>query len=96
MNSLRYWLFKEKGTKCVCCGLEGKFFAVESSHGSNQWHLNLYAVDKNGNEILMTKDHIMPQSKCKTDDKFSLDNLQPMCTICNGKKKDKTLMELQE
>jgi 5-methylcytosine-specific restriction endonuclease McrA len=44
--------------------------------------LNLYAI-KDGLEVLMTSDHIIPRSK---GGPTILENLQPMCHICNGRK----------
>lgn len=89
--SKRYSVFMKKGTKCVSCGAEGKFFALEKhkKQKTDRYHFNLYAFTKNGNELLMTKDHIIPKSK---GGKNSLINLQPMCTRCdkmkgNGDKK---------
>ena len=78
-------MFKFKGTTCVYCGLEGTFFAVERHPNAMGWHLNLYAVDDIGDEVLMTKDHIVPRAKGGPN---TLDNLQPMCTLCNGDKAD--------
>ena len=87
MNSLRYQTFATKGVKCVKCGIEGKFFALEQDkyQPSEYWHFNLYGIDESGNEVLMTKDHIVPASKGGKD---RLKNLQTMCTHCNAKKKD--------
>lgn len=79
-NSQRYQTFFTKGTKCVCCGIEGKFFAKEKYHKDKRYHLNLYALDANGNEILMTKDHIIPVSKGGLND---ISNYQTMCEPCN-------------
>lgn len=78
----RYKLFFIKGYTCVDCGLEGKYFALEKDKKANRYHLNLYSV-KDGEEILMTKDHIIPKSKGGIDE---LNNYQTMCRICNGKK----------
>lgn len=79
----RYKVFFTKGYKCAKCGLEGKYFALEKSvPEEGRYHLNLYAL-KDGEEILMTKDHIIPRSK---GGKNRLENYQPMCTICNHKK----------
>lgn len=82
-NSERYKTFKEKGTKCVTCGLEGKFFALEKHKSSKNPHFNLYGIDTEGNEVMMTKDHIIPKSK---GGKNYIDNYQTMCSICNCKK----------
>ena len=85
MNSLRYQTFMKSGLKCVCCGIEGNFFAKEKGKGSDLdlYHFNLYAVNDSGKEVLMTKDHIIPSSLGGNDD---LNNLQTMCTICNSLK----------
>lgn len=55
-NSLRFRTFFEKGCNCSKCGIEGKFFAKERhKNNDNSYHLELYAVDSDGNEIIMTK-----------------------------------------
>ena len=85
-NSQRYQTFFTKGCKCVVCGIEGKYFAKERHLQDKTYHLNLYAVDDNGNEILMTKDHILPRSKGGIDD---ISNYQTMCKLCNEAKGNK-------
>lgn len=86
MASDRLRCFAKHGTKCVHCGIEGKFFAVERHFAENSgYHLNLYAV-KDGEEVLMTKDHIVPLAK---GGKNRLKNYQTMCTDCNIEKGDK-------
>lgn len=60
-NSQRYQTFFTKGTKCVCCGIEGKYFAKERGDKDVSYHLNLYAINDAGEEVLMTKDHIIPK-----------------------------------
>ena len=82
-NSQRYQTFFTKGIKCGCCGIEGKYFAKEKVTCDKSYHLNLYAIDENGKEVLMTKDHILPKSKCGQD---HVDNYQPMCVRCNKAK----------
>jgi 5-methylcytosine-specific restriction endonuclease McrA len=82
-NSQRYQTFFTKGTKCVCCGIEGKYFAKERDRKSDVYHLNLYAIDENGEEVLMTKDHIIPRSKGGKD---NISNYQTMCERCNEAK----------
>lgn len=86
-NSQRYQLFFTKGTKCACCGIEGKYFAKEKRLKDKSYHLNLYGVDDNGQEVLITKDHIIPKSKGGKDE---LDNYQTMCVRCNKRKGNKT------
>lgn len=93
-NSLRYQTF-DRNLTCVECGLKGRFLALEkclSDIGGDEgdkegqgYHLNFYALDENGKEILMTKDHIIPKSKGGPD---HINNMQTMCTHCNAKKKD--------
>ena len=87
MNSQRYQTFAKKGIKCVHCGLEGKFFALEqNSSGTNnpdRWHFNLYGIDEKGQEVMITKDHIIPRSKGGIN---HISNYQPLCSICNGLK----------
>lgn len=85
-NSQRYQTFFTKGCKCVVCGIEGKYFAKEKHLNSKRYHLNLYAIDDNGDEVLMTKDHIIPRSKGGIDD---ISNYQTMCEPCNKAKGNK-------
>lgn len=85
-NSQRYQTFFTKGCKCVVCGIEGKYFAKERHLQDKTYHLNLYAVNDNGEEVLMTKDHIIPRSKGGTDD---ISNYQTMCKLCNEAKGNK-------
>ena len=87
----RYELFYEKGVVCVYCGIEGKFFAKEHNLKMG-WHLNLYAKDTEGKEVLMTKDHIIPKSKGGKDE---LENYQPMCVKCNSFKGNKMPDEIE-
>jgi len=91
MSSQRYKLFKYKGIRCIKCGIVGEYFILEqhrqkSAYESKRFHFNLYGIDKNGKEMLMTKDHIIPKSK---GGKNGLHNLQPMCMKCNNEKDDK-------
>lgn len=89
MSSERYQVFKLKGVKCSVCGIEGKYFTKEKSKyiDTNSYHFNLYAWDDEKNEeVLMTKDHIVPASLGGIN---HLANLQVMCSRCNLKKLDK-------
>ena len=85
MGSHRYWTFAKKGLTCASCGLEGKFFVKEKSAGvaRDTYHFNLYGIDGCGDEVLITKDHIIPKSKGGTN---HISNYQTMCQPCNGAK----------
>ncbi len=85
VSSLRMKTFARaasKGMKCVCCGLEGTFFAVEQSPGQMAWHLNLYGV-REDEDVLFTHDHKLARALGGAD---NLSNAQLMCSPCNGKK----------
>lgn len=87
IKSRRLMLFMHKGSNCVLCGVEGVYFALERHVHKNGCqdnpHFNLYGCTKDGREILMTKDHILPRAQGGSN---KLKNLQTMCTRCNGKK----------
>jgi 5-methylcytosine-specific restriction endonuclease McrA len=87
MTSQRYQLFSLKGIKCVKCGVVGKFFALEKmrSQDTKRYHFNLYGY-VNGEERMLTKDHIVPKSKGGAN---SLSNYQVMCCKCNTEKGNK-------
>jgi len=86
ITSARYRVFKNS-TKCVCCGLEASFFASEKDVlvQTDKYHFNLYGVKDNGEEVLFTKDHIIPKSKGGSN---KLSNFQTMCSECNCEKSD--------
>ena len=81
MASDRYKIFSHN-RKCVCCGLEGTFMAMEKHENDVSYHFNMYGI-KDGKEILFTKDHIISRTKGGRDD---VSNYQTMCKICNEKK----------
>lgn len=81
--SLRLFTFKSKGTVCRGCGIIGSKIYKEKTKKDKRFHLNLYAINSSGHEVLMTKDHIIPKS---LGGKNHITNLQPMCTNCNNKK----------
>lgn len=88
MGSHRYQLFAKKGVTCVFCGLEGKFFSLDKDIFHGKCHFNLYGTDANKDEVMLTKDHIIPRAK---GGKNVMDNYQPLCIKCNSAKADKIL-----
>ena len=82
MTSKRYKTFTRQPS-CVCCGRTIHTAKLQYTGSQTQVsaHFNFYSEDGK----LMTKDHIKPKSKGGSD---HMDNLQTMCTICNGKKGD--------
>ena|ERR1035437_519425 len=96
VKSLRLQTFLEKGTVCVKCGRIGTHFAVERSTNQEVYHLNLWATDEQGDEYLMTHDHILARSLGGAD---KIENTQTMCSPCNaekGQEELKLLLEKQE
>lgn len=83
IDSPRYFTFKKDNCTCVKCGLKGAFFAKEKHLNDKRYHLNLYAFDECGNEVLMTKDHRYPKAKGGSND---ISNLDTMCAPCNHAK----------
>lgn len=87
MGSHRYQTFAIKGTDCLECGIKGEFFALERNADSTDenFHFNLYGLDEYNNEVMITKDHIIPRSK---GGKNVLSNYQTLCIKCNQRKAD--------
>lgn len=77
---------------CVQCGLKGSKFllfpsnAVMRHKDKRSGRLVFMGTKDNGEDVLMTIDHIQPRSKNGSN---SLKNLQTMCRICNMEKGDK-------
>ena len=87
LSSDRYPVFKESQV-CCKCGLVATFFGIECTDikHTKKYHLNLYGINAKGDEVLFTKDHIVPQSKGGRNAQF---NYQTMCIKCNGEKGNK-------
>ena len=86
-SSLRMKTFFKKGIRCTHCSLTASFFYIEKAKNALKEppHLNLYAMNSEGNEVLFTQDHIYPKSKGGPS---TLENSQTMCGPCNWAKKD--------
>lgn len=75
----------ENQRKCVCCGREGNAFFIERHVNDTQFqYLNLYAILPN-EIVLMTVDHILPDSM---GGRYDDANFQTMCRPCNQSKKN--------
>ena len=91
MWSQRYQLFAKKGVECVCCGLKGSIFSLETFYrdkDKGKFHFNLYGIYEDRERVMLTKDLIVPKSKGGKD---HIDNYQVLCTKCNiakGKRKN--------
>lgn len=81
----RLQLFKMKGTRCVCCGLEAVEFRLQFNkrQSAKQPHLGLWAHAPCGDLRMFTIDHIVPKAKGGPN-KFY--NYQVMCHVCNREK----------
>lgn len=85
MGSDRYYTFA-KSLKCAHCNRVGVMFAKErhlNKKGKPEnlaYHFNLYAIDPDGEEILMTKDHIVPKAR---GGRNAVSNYTTMCQPCN-------------
>ncbi len=88
INSLRLTCFKEKGLTCVKCGIEAKslYLVEELRNGYTKipHSIQAFAINEDGQRVLMTIDHIVPKSKGGSRE--SLTNVQPMCSYCNTEK----------
>lgn len=75
---------KERGEplKCWSCGIEASSWIVNKGHKDLFGYavLDLFASDKFGRPVLMTRDHIIPRSWGGTDD---VQNLRVGCGPCN-------------
>lgn len=89
LTSLRLLTFFQKGTICSCCGLEASYFAFERNRGKKgrppqgSYHLNLWGVNEEGEEVLFTHDHTLARVLGGADDGT---NTTTMCTKCNCEK----------
>ena len=85
-KSLRYKLFN-KNVNCVNCGLKGTHYPLQQNIDKGEYdpnkrhHANLYGINELGEEVLMTKDHIIRKQDGSRD---NIENLQTMCCICNN------------
>ena len=87
VSSHRMKVFK-RSTVCSACELQGSFLALErhTYEGAPlKYHLNLYGINAEGEEVLFTRDHTKPLARGGTN---TLANSTTMCGPCNWDKGD--------
>lgn len=84
-----YYTFR-KSQMCIRCGLRGRFIAAERDNKKTRngnvndlFHFNFYGINKDGQQILMTRDHIIPSAYGGPNRPW---NFQTMCLPCNEKR----------
>lgn len=82
--------FHHRGVVCARCGLKGTIFREVKHKNDKKTHLRLLGI-KDGNEVMMTRDHIIPHSKGGSN---NFNNMQTMCCECNSQKQDEVNEEL--
>jgi hypothetical protein len=91
VQSTRLKTFCVHGIVCSSCGIKGQFFALERNLAdvprNGRYHINLYALDDQGNEVLMTHDHTLARALGGAD--HDLKNTSTMCSPCNNRKSKK-------
>lgn len=88
----RYLNFIKHGFTCSECGIQGQYVKIDNNPQLG-YHLNVYGIDKDGNEVVLTKDHIYPKSRGGLD---SIVNYQVLCEKCNKAKADVSPVTLVE
>lgn len=83
LSSLRLQTFAYKGTSCSECGIQASFFAMERTRSASRYHINMWGIDKNGEEILFTHDHTIARALGGLD---KISNTTTMCSKCNHSK----------
>lgn len=76
---------------CPCCNTQASFFAIEKTYqkylanpsSQKGYHINLYGVNKNNEEVLFTHDHTLARALGGADE---LHNTVTMCSPCNAHK----------
>lgn len=80
-GGVRLETFATKGVDCISCSLKGEFFRIEDN--TSGAHLNLYAINPHGQEVLMTRKLLVPRSQGGPDE---VGNMNTMCTHCNKRR----------
>jgi hypothetical protein len=54
ISKQRYVNFVQKGTTCSKCGLKGEFFGLERQEGRDVGVLNLYGINRRGEDVIIS------------------------------------------
>lgn len=82
----KFKIFNQIGYDCVSCGMIGShivWWREFTGRQADHWDIAGY---KEAKLCKITIDHIYPKSKGGSN---TIDNYQPMCGPCNGRKSDK-------
>jgi len=90
LTKKRFKIFDVIGYDCVTCGMIGSHIVWWREFGKRQADHYDIAGYKDGKLRMITIDHIYPKSKGGPD---HIDNYQPMCSFCNGRKSDKVIID---
>lgn len=94
MSTMKLATFRRKGLVCAACGIEGMHFAIErrimeensqAIRDMNRhipYEMNLYALNDDGEEVMMTCGLVIPKSQ---GGKNNVTNTQPLCSQCKTK-----------
>lgn len=77
-------LWGRKELICDTCGIAAGYAVLEAHKETpNAIHLNFYSYDFNGQEVMLTWDHVKPKADGGSNKQ---NNAQCLCEICNGMK----------
>lgn len=90
----RYENLYKNGLECKCCGMKAQFAAIEKIDKKQRYcFINFYGVNADGEEVMLTKDHIYPRSLGGFN---NISNYQVLCMKCNLAKSSKTDLTPQQ
>lgn len=84
----RLKIFHKKGVYCVACGWKATHVNISSCKLTKYKENIFYKFTDSKQKRFLTVDHILPKSVGGTN---RLENLQPLCNICNNKKGDQLI-----
>ena len=86
---------KGQPIRCHFCGCEADRWVAEKGQKDHLGHpvLNLFATNRDGQVVLMTRDHIIPKSLGGID---AVANLRPACGPCNEQRSNEVSPEVIE